>query len=117
MFENPITAAHVFDAEAAFFAETYVFDLFLLCYLKVFLRSKATVKGHLERIATINLMLPIQHLRGQGGIGRIALNNDTVGDQPGTTASDTYLVSIQGVTVILDDNIGVRLKDGDDLFT
>lgn len=109
-------AAHVHFFDTALFSKAHVLDFALFRQLQVILRSKTSVKTHLERIALVYLFLTIKHRDGQIHIGWIAALNDTIQNQIGGTTGQTYLVSVDDISAIFDNDIGVWLKDGKDLF-
>ena len=73
--------------------------------------SKPAIQRDFQRVAPINLPLPIEHGESQIAIGRIALGDHTVGDQVGGTHTQTGLVPIVGVPAVLDDDVDVRFEN------
>lgn len=86
------------------------------CQFQIVFGSKAAVKAHLERITLVDLFLTIEHWDGQIHIGWIAALNNAIEYQIGGTACQTNLVPIDCISPILDNDVGMRLKDGDNLF-
>lgn len=113
---DPLTAAHVFHFKPALLGKTHILDLSLLGSGQVGFGSKAPIQGHFQRVAPVNLQLPVKHRERQFGIGRIALSDHTVGDQVGGSHTQTHLVPVVGLPAVLDDDVGVGLEDRDDLL-
>jgi hypothetical protein len=107
-----LAATHIDYFKSALFGKADIFDLTWsrLGLFQIVLGCKAAVKADLERITAIDLFLPIQHRDGQIHIGRIAFDNQTVQDQIGSPAGQADLVAEDRIAAVLDDHIGVRLK-------
>jgi len=69
-------------------------------YLQIFFVGKSTVKTGFERIALVNLFLPVHHRGHKAGIGRIALNDQTIENQIGGAASQADLMTVIGMDTL-----------------
>lgn len=81
------TSVHVRHTDAASFGKANIPDLFVLGFLEVGLGCKSSVQSYLEGIASEEALLPVEHISGQGAIGRFALCDKAVGDQVGVYAA------------------------------
>ena len=113
---NIFTTAHLSFFKTAFFGKADIFNLAGLGPFQIVFRCKAAVKTDLERIAIIDLFLPVQHRDRQICIGRIAFHDQAVQDQIRSSAGQAYLVTKNRVPAVFDDNVGVWLEDGYHLF-
>lgn len=105
-----MTAAHVSFRQAALFGKTDILDLAGFSPPQILFGCKAAIKAGFERIASVDLFLPLQHRYRQVGIGRVAFGDDTIQNQIGSAAGHTDLVTKKGLAPVLDDNVGMRFK-------
>ena len=110
---NIFTAAHIGFFKSALFGKADIFNVAWgrLGLFQVLFGCKTTVKTDLERIAAIDFFLPVQHRDGQIDISRIAFDNQAIQDQVGSPAGQTDLVAENRIPAVLDNDVGVRLKD------
>ena len=106
-----LAPAHLERLQAALFGKAYVFDLLCFCSLQILPGSKSTVQRRFERVAPIDLLLPIAHHFRQGDIRGVAFNDPAIEDQIRPAAGKTHFVSVNCVAAVLDDDIGVLLED------
>jgi len=60
--------------------------------------------------------MPLNHLHRQGRVCWIAILDYAIGHQPRGTGGQAQLVSIERITPVLLDDVGVGLEDGDELI-
>ena len=106
-------AAHIGFFKSALFGKTDILDIARsrLGLFQIIFGCKTTVKTDLERIAAIDFLLPVQHRDGQIDIGRIAFYNQAIQNQVGSPAGQADLVAENRIPAVLDNDVGVRLKD------
>lgn len=113
---NPVTSAHVDLIDASLLGEANVLDAFFFGGLQIGLGGKPAIQGRFERIPAVNLALAVEHVHGQVRIGRIALGDQAIGDQLGSTDAQTNLVAEVCFAAILDDDVSVRFEDRNHFF-
>jgi hypothetical protein len=90
--------------------------VFGLCRDEILFARKPAVEGDLEGIASIELTLAIEHLIGEARVSRVTLTDETIGDEVRCTTGEAEFMAIEGVSMILHDDVGVGFKQGDDLL-
>ena len=93
-----------------------VFDAQGLDLGQVGARGESAIEARLPWGLAVQVLLSLHHVYGQRRVGRIALLDHRVRDQTGSAAGQAELVAVQGVAVVLDDDVGVGLEDGYELF-
>lgn len=113
---DPLAAGHVEYFPALSLGEDHVLDPLALGKLEVVAGSESAIRGNLSRISSVDLLLPNKAPFEQRRVGRIALLHHMVDDQRGPACGQRHLVTEQRLPPVLDDDVGVRLEDRNDLF-
>lgn len=107
---------HLADGEAALFLEGHVANAESFDRLQVLLGGEASVEGRLERDTVVDRLVPLHHVHREGRVGRVALEDEQVGEQAGVSTGEHDFVAVTGFPAILDDDVGVGFEDRDDLL-
>ena len=113
---DPRAAAHLLYFNTALCGEAHILDVFGCGGGEVLFARKPIVQGDLKGIASTELKLTIEHLIGYGRVSRVVLTDETIGNEVRYTTGETECMTIEGVSMILHDDIGVRFKQGDNLL-
>lgn len=111
-----LAAAHIGFIETTFFGKTNILDISILCKFQIVFGGESAVERYFERIAIINFFLAVEHRNRQIHIGRIAALDYTVQNQVGCPTGKANLVAVNRITPILDNDVGMRLKNRDNFF-
>ena len=113
---HPVTLGHLHDRQATFLGKDHVLDFCFPGFAQVCLRSKTAIGRALPGWTTVPLNMPLQQRDKLPGVGRVATLNQTIKNQVRRTAGQKHLVPEFCLAPPLDDYVGVRLKQRDDLL-
>ncbi len=77
---------------------------------------EAAVEARLARRAAEERALAAEHRYRPGAVGRIALGDGTIEDEPGGAAREEDLVPVGGIAPVFDDHVGMRHEERDELL-
>jgi len=64
----------------------------------------------------MKLTLTIEHLIGEGRISKVALTDETIGDEIRGTTGETEFMAVEGFPMVLHNDVGMEFKQGDNLL-
>lgn len=80
------------------------------------LGGEPAVQSDLQRIATVDLFLTIEHGVDQFRIGGVAFKDDAIPDQIKGAAGQANLMAVMGLSAVLDDDSRMVFEDGKHLL-
>jgi len=112
---EPGTLDHIKNRKSSLLGKNGILDLMSFSKGKVPPRGKAAIGGNLPGHSPKLLLLPFEERLIKIPIGRVATFDQTIQDKSGDAAGQKNLVAVLGVPATLDDDIGMLLKEGNDL--
>src|SRR5205823_4005025 len=113
---NPAALDHVFDRQAALLVEGDISDAARLGCREIILAGIAAIGRDLPRRHAAMGDLPLEHRQEAFGIGGVTGLDDEVEDQATAAGDQVELVSVLHVASALDDDVGMRLEQADQLL-
>jgi hypothetical protein len=107
---------HVGNGDAALLVEGDILHAARLGLFEIVAAGIAAIGGGLPRRRAAAGDLAIEHRQEALGIGGIAGLDDDIEDQAALTGSEIELVFVLHLTTPLDDDVGVRLEQADQLL-
>src|SRR5215831_10830372 len=104
------------DGKTALFVEGDIADTTRFGLIEIVTAGIAAVGRHLPGRGNAVGDVAVEHRQKALGIGRIAGFDDEIEDQATLAGDKVELVAILHVAATLDDNVGVRLEQADQLF-
>src|SRR4051812_43951606 len=112
---DPVAADHVFDLETALLVEGHVADAASLCLAQIIATGKAAIRRCLTRRRAVRADVALQHGQEPFAVGRVARFDHQVEDQAAPAGGQAELVTVINVAAALDDDVGMRLEQADQL--
>src|SRR4051812_3247964 len=112
---DPAAADHVFDAEAALLVKGHVAHPARLRAIQVLAAGKTAIRRRLTRRRAVCADVALQHGQEPVTVGRVAGLDHQVEDQAASAGGQVELVTVINVAAALDDDVGMGLKQADQL--
>ena len=106
------TPTHVRYLDSASFGKADVLDTKLFGLPDILFGSKTAVQSRFERRATPDVFLAFKHGLRQLAVRRIALEHHAIEDEVGAPAGEADFMTEMRVTSIFDDDVRMRLEEG-----
>src|SRR5712671_3363762 len=113
---HPAALDHGVDCEGTLLVEGDILDAQGLCLLQIVEAGVATITGRLSRWRTLARDVALEHGKEALGIGRVAGLDDDIEDQAALAGGQVQLVTVMHLAAALDDDIGVRLEQANQLL-
>src|SRR4051812_44279000 len=112
---DPVAADHVFDREAALLVKGHVADAARLRPAQIIATGKAAIRRCLTGRRAVSGDVALQHGQEPVAVGRVAGLDHQVEDQAAFAGGQVELVTVINVAAALDDDVGMRLEQADQL--
>jgi hypothetical protein len=113
---DPARLGHLRHRNPGALAESDVLDTERLDVGQVGFRGEAAVEADLARRLAVQSALSLDHLDRERRVGRVAFFDDHIRHETGCTRRQADLVAVQRFASVLDDDVRMRLEDGDQLL-
>src|SRR5271168_606229 len=112
---DPVALDHVHDAQAGLLVERQIADAKGFRLAEIMTACIIAIGGGLSRRLAIEADVAVEHGQEAFAVRRIAGLDHQVEDQAAAASGQVELVAVLNLAAALDDDVGVRLEQADDL--